>query len=56
MAIPNNDKHKEYARYAAYCLTTRVEPRDPAKRDIQREMALEWVRLADAALDPPALS
>jgi hypothetical protein len=48
MAVPKNDKHKEYARYAAHCLNTVPATRDQDARAINREMAAEWLRLADA--------
>ena len=56
MAVPNKAKHNEYARYAAYCLNldTALEVSD--SHPIQREMALEWLKLADAALHPHAAS
>lgn len=50
MAIPENDKHKEYARYADHCLYLACAPTDADSRDIQREMAAEWLQLADAVL------
>lgn len=52
MAVPNSDKHKQYAKYAAHCLTMGKGASDPKTRDIQREMALEWLELADAILHP----
>jgi hypothetical protein len=51
MAVPSNEKHKEYARYASYCLTGMAGD-DPDTREIYHEMALEWIKLADAALRP----
>ena len=47
MAVPIINKHKEYARYAAHCLG--LTPALTVQEDcaINREMALEWVRLAD---------
>jgi hypothetical protein len=54
MAIPNSDKHKQYANYAAHCLTMGTGAAEPKTRDIQREMALEWLKLADAILHPPS--
>jgi hypothetical protein len=48
MAITRNDKHKEYARYAAHCLDMVTVARDQDSRAIQREMAAEWLTLADA--------
>jgi hypothetical protein len=53
MAIPNNDKHRQYVNYAVHCLTMAVAAGEPNTRDIQREMALEWIKLADAILHPP---
>jgi hypothetical protein len=52
MAVPKNDKHKEYARYAAHCLDMVAETRDQGSRAIQREMAAEWMKLADAVRRP----
>ena len=42
MAIMKNNKHKEYTRFASAVTT------DQESRSIQREMAAEWLRLADA--------
>ena len=50
MAIPKREKHKENACYAAHCLNILTIIKDPASRTIQREMAAEWIRLADAAV------
>jgi hypothetical protein len=52
--MPNlrNDKHKEYARYAAHCLDVVTVAKDQETRSIQREMAAEWLKLADAILHP----
>jgi hypothetical protein len=47
-----NDKHRQYANYAAHCLTMGIAADDPDTRDIQREMAFEWLKLADAVLHP----
>ncbi len=52
MAILKNDKHKEYTRFAAHCLEMVTITREPESRSIQREMAAEWLRLADAILRP----
>jgi hypothetical protein len=51
--IPSSDKHKEYARYAAHCLAMVTAAKDQGSRAIQREMAAEWLRLADAVRRPP---
>jgi hypothetical protein len=52
MAIPKNDKRKEYARYAAHCLNMVTAAKDQDSRAIQREMAAEWLRMADAIRHP----
>jgi hypothetical protein len=52
MAIPKNGKHKEYARYAAHCLNLVASTRDQDSRCINREMAAEWLKLADCVLHP----
>jgi hypothetical protein len=52
MAIPKNDKHKSYARYAEHCLSVVTSTRDQDARAINREMAAEWLKLADALLHP----
>jgi hypothetical protein len=52
MAQLTNDKHKEYARYAAHCLNIVPTTKDQDDRAINREMAAEWLKLADAVLHP----
>jgi hypothetical protein len=52
MTSPKNDKHKDYAHYAAHCLYLQTAASDADSRDIQREMAAEWLKLADAILYP----
>jgi hypothetical protein len=47
MAIPQNDKHKDYTRYAEHCLRMVTIAGDQDSRAIQRA---EWLRLADAVL------
>jgi hypothetical protein len=47
MAILNKDKHKEYARYAAHCLGMAPAATEQEAGVIQREMAAEWLRLAE---------
>jgi hypothetical protein len=54
MAIPKNDKHKEYARYANHCLEMVSVAGDRDARAIQREVAAEWLRLAETILRPLA--
>jgi hypothetical protein len=53
MATPKNAKHKEYAQYAEHCL--QMVPKAPTQEycALQREMAAEWIRLADFILQPP---
>jgi hypothetical protein len=53
MAKPKNDKHKDYARYAAHCLDMVTTTKDQEARAINREMAAEWLKLADAIAHPP---
>ena len=52
MTVPKNDKYKDYARYAEHRLNMVASTRDQELRCIQREMAAEWLRLADAIRRP----
>ncbi len=52
MAAPKNDKHKDYARYAAHCLDMVPAAKYQNDQAINREMAAEWLRLADAIAHP----
>jgi len=52
MAIPKNQKHKDYANYAAHCLYLVTAVTDPNSRAIQREMAAEWLKLAESVRRP----
>jgi hypothetical protein len=52
MTVPKNDKFKDYARYAKHCLNMVAGTRDQKAGSIQREMAAEWLRLADAIRRP----
>ena len=52
MAIPKNEKRKQYAHYAAHCMYLVTAATDPDARTISREMAVEWLKLADAILHP----
>jgi hypothetical protein len=54
-AIPKNDMHKDYARYAAHCLDMVTTTKDQEAGAINREMAAEWLRLADAIIHPQKL-
>jgi hypothetical protein len=51
MVDSKNDKHKKYARYAAHCLEMVPSAPDRDFRVIQREMAAEWLKLAET-LEP----
>lgn len=51
MPTPKTNQHKEYARYAAHCLGIVGAARDQASRSVLREMAAEWLRLAELALE-----
>jgi hypothetical protein len=53
MAIPKNNTYKDYVRYAEHCLNMVTIAKDQDSRSIQREMAAEWINLADAILQPP---
>ena len=48
MTILNKDKHKEYVRFARHCLETSASTKDQETRRVEREMAAEWLTLADA--------
>ena len=50
--MPRNDKYKDYARYAEHRLNMVASTRDQELRCIQRDMAVEWLRLADIVRRP----
>ena len=52
IAGPKNDMYKDYARYAAHRLNMVASTRDQELRCAQREMAAEWLRLADVVRRP----
>jgi hypothetical protein len=52
LAVPKNDTYKDYVRYAEHCLNMVASTRDQELRCIQREMAAEWLRLADVVRRP----
>jgi hypothetical protein len=52
MTVPKDDTYKDYARYAEHCLNMVAATTDQESRRIQREMANEWLRLADATRRP----
>jgi hypothetical protein len=47
-----NEKRKEYARYAAHCLQMVAASTERESRSIQREMAAEWLKLANTVGRP----
>ena len=53
MASSESDRHKEYARFAGHCLDMVIVVRDQKSCSTEREMAIEWMRLADA-IEPRA--
>jgi len=53
MSVPKNNQQKEYARYAEHCLKMVPVAPDQKYRTIQREMAAEWLKLAEAIIHPP---
>ena len=55
MAVPKNSKLKDYVRYAGHCLQMVTTAKDQEARFIQREMAAEWLKLADELLHPQKL-
>ena len=52
MAVRNNNKSEEYRRYARQCLESVRIATSQNARIIQREMAAEWLKLADLAWRP----
>jgi hypothetical protein len=48
--MPTIEKRKEYVRYAAHCSYLLTTAADPDASAIQREMAAEWIKLADAII------
>jgi len=53
MAIPKYDKHKDYVRYATHCLNLAPSIKDQDNRVINREMAAEWLNLAESVRRRP---
>ena len=52
MTVPKDDKFKDYTRYAEHCLNLVASTGDQESRCVQREMAAEWLRLADLVRRP----
>lgn len=54
VTISKNDKykHKEHAGYAEHCSTMAPATKNEEASALNREMAAEWLKLADAILHP----
>jgi hypothetical protein len=52
MTLPKNDKFKDYTRYAEHCLNLAAETTNQESRSLRRDMAAEWLRLADVVRRP----
>jgi hypothetical protein len=52
MTVPEDDTYKDYVRYAEHCLNMVAATTDQESRSVRREMAAEWLRLADAIRRP----
>ena len=52
MSVPTNDKLRMYSRYAAHCSQMAIAIQEQESRSILREMAVEWIKLADALSFP----
>jgi hypothetical protein len=50
--VPKNNKFTDYVRYAEHCLNLMPLTTDQELRSIQREMGVEWLRLADTMRRP----
>jgi len=55
LGIANADKAAEYTRYAEHCVNTARTLREQEARVLHREMAAEWIRLAQLAAEDVAL-
>jgi hypothetical protein len=54
MTVPQNGAYKDYVRYAEHCLRMVPVTSDQEYRAVQREMAAEWLKLAETILRPIA--
>ena len=52
--MAENIRHKEYVSYAEHCLAMAKIAPEHDSRVVLREMAAEWLRLADT-IQPPRL-
>ena len=50
--MPKHDTYKDYVRYAEHCLNMVAATTDQESRSVRRDMAAEWLRLADAIRRP----
>ncbi len=50
--MADKDRHRRYVRYSERCFTMALVAMDEDSRAVQREMAAEWLKLADAVLHP----
>ena len=55
MAISNADKAAEYMGFAEHCVETTMILSDHEARTLHREMAAEWIRLAQRIAEDAAL-
>ncbi len=55
MTVPKNDTYKDYVRYAEHCIETARILRHQEARSLHREMAAEWIRLAQRLAEDAAL-
>jgi hypothetical protein len=51
MADPKSGKHSDYVRYATHCLNLVSQIAAQEDRIINREMAAEWLKLADDIIE-----
>jgi hypothetical protein len=51
MAVTKDNKHKDYSRYANTCLEMAGGAPNQKARSVQREMAAEWLKLAEAIVE-----
>jgi hypothetical protein len=56
LGITNADKAAEYLRYAEHCVEAAKILRDHDARTLHREMAAEWISLAQRAAEDAAFS
>jgi hypothetical protein len=46
--LTTNDKFKDYTHYAEHCLNLMADTTDQEARSLRRDMATEWLTLANA--------